>query len=108
MNRLQSVAVWIAAVSLAVLAVFTTLDYFKEPEAAKPHSITQQLWNETAAWSCVDAAFAVLQIEERDFNAIPEGGNLSIDDLLDQLDSIKSSCFDRFRFFDFSPFVAED
>lgn len=92
MNRLQTAALWIAAVALAVIAVFTTVDSFDEPEATPPSVWEADHWTAIEGWACVNAYIEVVAVERWDFfsasNPDPQ--------VLDLLDQLLGDCVDRF------------
>lgn len=71
-NQLQTIAVWIAAVSLAVLAVFSGLNYFaaenfRETERSQ-HDLEQEYREAEAAIDCLRlAGEAVKDLTRNDF-----------------------------------------
>ena len=96
MNRVQMIALWIATVSLVVVAVFTTLDYFDEPEAAEPSPMQPFQWEGAEAWACVNAYTAVLSNEGRSFDAIEDGTVVTRSDVFDLLEQLLLDCTERF------------
>ena len=88
-NRGQTAALWIAAVSLAVLAVFSTLNYLGDDSETVP-AWEVQVRHRIEAWSCVNAYIGTLEIEGYSFGLPPSGSSTS--EILDLLDNAYFNC----------------
>ena len=58
MNRLQTVALWVGTVALAVIAVFSTIDYFETDTKAEAHRAAEVAhWERLEGLACISALF---------------------------------------------------
>ncbi len=97
MKVTQLVALMVAAVSLVVIAVFSTLSYF-EPKPSyvlgdpvSPFEVRTH-WDSVEAWGCVNAYVETLEIEGYSFGLSPRGTARS--EILKVIDGVYWDCFD--------------
>ena len=92
MDRVQTIAVWIAALSLAILAAVTTLGYFAAEDHREAERVewarVQEYQRAMAVWVCLDSLISMSLV-----------GTGSTDLIGEQCDRVFSEPFDRPRDF---------
>ncbi len=87
MNQIQTIALWFAAVSLVVIALFTTLNYF-DADAHREVEIAH--WERAEDLACINTLTALAEINRSPGTRDLEPTQEILDEIQDCLAALKS------------------